>query len=70
MQNDGGSDAAAAFVEAAKCYQKTNKAGVHALSPWAVVVVTCLTGSEAVVWGQTWCGYCTRPSSTIQRMAG
>lgn len=27
MQNDGGSDAAAAFVEAAKCYQKTNKTG-------------------------------------------
>ena len=27
QQNDGGSDAAAAFVEAAKCYQKTSKTG-------------------------------------------
>ena len=27
MQNDSGGDAAAAYVEAAKCYQKTNKTG-------------------------------------------
>ena len=69
MQNDSGGDAAAAYVEAAKCYQKTNKTGAAGQARLLEPRPAAQADREGVR-AQTWSGCCTKPLSTTRRMAG